>query len=124
MLLMAVSFYLKGYTQNNADAINGKWLKMPKEDLIVEVFKTGTEYKARITWAKDSSNQKRLGFIILEKLQYQSGNNRWTNGKIHDPKTGKTYDAETRIKENGTLEVHAYKGVRFLGTKRYFKRTE
>lgn len=124
IVLLSVCIYLKGYTQNNADAITGKWLKIPKNDLVVEVFKSGTEYKGKITWAKDSANRKRLGFIILEKLQYQSGQNKWANGKIHDPKSGKTYDAETRVRENGTLEVHAFKGVRFLGTKRYFKRTE
>ena len=121
---LTILFSLKGYTQNNADAIIGTWLKIPKEDLIVEVFRSGNEYKGRITWTKDTANKKSLGFIILEKLQYQSRDKTWTNGKIHDPKSGKTYDAETRIRADGTLEVHAYKAIKFFGTKKYFKRAE
>jgi len=124
IVLLTILFSLKGHTQNNADAIIGKWLKIPKEDLIVEVFKSGNEYKGRITWTKDTANKKSLEFIILEKLQYQSRNKTWANGEIHDPKSGKTYDAEARIKADGTLEVHAYKSFKFLGTKKYFKRTE
>ncbi|HVG15718.1 MAG TPA: DUF2147 domain-containing protein [Chitinophagaceae bacterium] len=124
ILVVAILFGFNGYTQNSSAAITGKWLRIPKQDFIVEVSKSGPGYAGRITWAKDSLNQKRLGFTILENLQYNSRNNVWTNGKIHDPKTGKTYDAETRIKGDGTLEVHAYKGVRFLGTKRYFKRVQ
>jgi uncharacterized protein (DUF2147 family) len=122
--LLAVLLGFKAYTQNSSDAITGKWLRTPKQDFIVEVSKSGAGYTGKITWAKDSSNQKRLGFTILENLQYNPGNDVWTNGKIHDPKSGRTYDAETRIKGDGTLEVHAYKGVRFLGTKRYFKRVQ
>ena len=124
IVLLTILFSLKGHAQNNADAIIGKWLKIPKEDLIVEVFKSGNEYNGRIKWAKDTTNKKSQDFIILEKLQYNARNKTWENGKIHDPKSGKTYDAETRIKADGTLEVHAYKAFKFLGTKKYFERTE
>jgi len=30
---------LKSYSQNNADAIIGKWINIPKQDLIIEVYK-------------------------------------------------------------------------------------
>ena len=95
---------------------------MPKEDIIVEVFKSGTEYNGRITWTKDIANKKTIGFIILEGLTYNSRNNHWEKAKIHDPNSGRTYSAEARVKPDGTLEVHAYKGMKLFGTKKYFKR--
>lgn len=123
ILSMAILFSLEGYAQNSADAIIGKWLKISKQDLIVEVFKKGNDYNGRISWAKDTANKRTLGFIILEKLKYNSRSNAWKNGQIHDPNSGRTYDAEARIKADGTLEVHAYKGIKLFGTRRYFRRT-
>ena len=46
----------------------------------------------------------------------------WKSGKIHDPNSGSTYDAEAKIKSDGTLEVLGYMGMKFLGSKRTFKR--
>lgn len=69
---MTVFASLKCYSQNNADAIIGKWLKIPKEDLIIEVYKVKDEYKGKISWTKDNDKRKPVGFIILEKLKYNS----------------------------------------------------
>ena len=123
ILSIAILFSLEGYTQNSADAIIGKWLKISKQDLIVEVFKSGNDYNGKISWAKDTANKRTPGFIILEKLKYNSRSSAWENGKIHDPDSGSTYDAEARLKVDGTLEVHAYKGIKLFGTRKYFRRT-
>ncbi len=122
IVLIAVVISLTAHSQNNPDAIIGKWLKIPKEDLIIEVFKTGTEYRGKITWTKDAEKKNNVGFLILQNLKYNSRSKRWKGGKINDPNSGRTYDAEARIKSDSTLEVHAYKGMKFLGTKKYFKR--
>ena len=104
------------------DAIVGKWLKTPKEDLIIRVYKVGTEYKGKIVKEKEALKNKSLGFVILENLQYNLDSKNWRGGKIHDPNTGKTYDAEAKINKDSLLEVNCYKGMKFIGTKKYFKR--
>lgn len=123
LIIFTVIFSSHCYSQN-ADAIVGKWLKTPKEDLIIQVYRSGNEYKGKIAWAKDNDNKKPAGFIILEDLQYNSNKKMWRDGKIHDPSSGNTYDAEAKIKSDGTLEVLGYMGMRFLGKKKYFKRVK
>lgn len=121
MILWMIFFGLASYAQSSPDAIVGKWLKTPKEDLVIRVYKAGTEYKGKIIKEKEALKNKWVGFIILEGLQYNSDKQTWKGGKIHDPNSGKTYDAEAKIKEDGYLEVNCYLGMKFLGTKKYFK---
>jgi hypothetical protein len=85
IILIAILFSFKGYSQNSQDAIIGKWLRTPKEDLIIEVYKKGNEYKGKITWSKNNDPKKPIGYVILEGLQYNKNKNMWKIGKIHDP---------------------------------------
>lgn len=121
LLLVVLSSY-RCYAQNNADAIIGKWINIPKQNIIIEVYKTGNEYKGKISWAKNNDKRKPVGFVILENLKYNKKAKRWEDGKIHNPNSGSTYNATAKIKADSTLEVHGYKGMKFLGTKKYFKR--
>ncbi len=122
IILLTIFASLKCYAQNNADAIIGKWLKIPKEDLIIEVYKVKDEYKGKISWSKNNDKKKPVDFVILDKLKYNSKSKRWENGKIHDPNSGSTYTAEAKIKSDGTLEVNGYMGLKFLGAKKNFKK--
>lgn len=110
------------YAQMDADKIVGKWMKIPKEDLIIEVYSTGDGYSGKIEWSKDTSKQK--GYVILENLQFDDDNDSWENGKISDPRSGSQYKASAKLKENGTLEVLGYKGIKIIGSKRSFKRVQ
>ena len=124
LILLLVIFSLKCYSQNNGDAIIGNWLKTPKEDLIINVYEEGGHYNGKISWAREHEKKKQIGFLILENLKYSTTKKMWRNGRIHDPSSGKTYNAEAKLKPNGTLEVHAYMGLRFMGAKKYFKRVK
>jgi uncharacterized protein (DUF2147 family) len=119
ILILALLFSLKGYSQN-ADAITGKWLKANKEDLIIEVFKEKGEYKGKINWSKD--NSKPVGFIMLDKLKYNQKGKRWEDGVIHDPGSGRTYDASVTMQPDGTIEVTGK--MLFFKSKRIFKRVK
>jgi len=123
LLLISLLSY-KCYAQTNPDLIIGKWLKTPKEDLIIEVYKSKDEYRGKITWAKDNETSKPIGFQILEGLKYTGESKMWVNGKIRNPKSGSTYSATAKIQADGTLEVLAYKGIKFFGRKKYFKRVK
>ena len=124
ILLIAIFSSFNINAQNNPDAIVGKWLKTPKEDLVIKVYKAGQEYKGKVVKETDVKKKQAVGFIILEDLEYDKEKQLWRNGKIHDPKSGKTYDAEATINDDGTLEVKCYMGMKFLGTKKYFKKVK
>jgi len=122
-ILLILAFMVTQHVsaQTDADKIVGKWMKMPKEDLIIEVYAAGGgSYNGKIEWSSDSSKQK--GYVILENLQFDDDNVSWENGKIYDPRSGSRYKAAARLKPDGTLEVLGYKGIKMIGTKRSFKR--
>ena len=122
VLIAMVLFFSQTYGQGDANLILGKWLKNSKKDLIIEVYRSGDEYKGKITWSKDTDSTKLKGFQILEGLKYDADEQSWEGGKIHHPKSSATYSATARIKSDGTLEVLAYKGLKFIGRKKYFSR--
>lgn len=107
---------LKAYSQNG-DAIIGKWIKANKEDLIIEVFKTGGEYSGKVNWSKD--NKKPAGFNMLDKLRFNEKEKKW-KGIVHDPKSGRSYDAIITMKGDGSIEVKT--SVMFFTIERVFKR--
>jgi opacity protein-like surface antigen len=123
LLLISLLSY-KCYAQTSPDLLIGKWLKTPKEDLIIEVYKVKNEYRGKITWAKDSSKGKHIGFQILEGLKYNATSNIWSDGEIRSPRSGSTYSAIAKIRTDGMLEVLAYKGMKFFGRKKYFRRVK
>jgi uncharacterized protein (DUF2147 family) len=97
-------------------------MKTPKEDLIIEVYKSADEYKGKVSWAKDSAGL--TGFPILAGLKYNDRKKTWSGGKIVNPKSGSSYNASAKITSDGRLEVLAYKGMKFIGRKKYFKRVK
>lgn len=120
LLILAVLCVGNVYAQTDADKIVGKWMKIPKEDLIIEVYSTDGGYSGKIEWSSDSTKQK--GYVILENLKFDDDNNSWENGKILDPRSGSEYKAAAKLKSDGTLEVLGYKGIKMIGSKRSFKR--
>lgn len=122
LLLPLLSF--TSYAQADANIIVGKWLKTSKKDLIIEVYKSGDEYLGKIAWIRDNDSVKLKGFQILEGLHYNTADKTWEGGKIYHPKSLSTYKATAKILSDGTLEVLAYKGFKFIGKKKYFRRVE
>ncbi|MEX0298517.1 MAG: DUF2147 domain-containing protein [Kordiimonas sp.] len=75
----------------------------------------------------DKALQKRniIGLKFLSGFQYSEKSNRWTNGKVYDPKSGKTYDAKMELKNGGkTLEMRGYIGISILGRTERFERVQ
>ena len=58
LIIGMLVFGLASYGQIKPDAIVGKWLKAPKEDLVIRVYKTGTEYKGKISSWKDADHDE------------------------------------------------------------------
>jgi len=121
-LLFTIFSSLKTFSQKESDAIIGKWMNIPRQNTIIEVYKSNNEYQGKIVWSRNDDKRKPIGYIILEKLQYSPKEKIWENGRIHDPNSGSTYSATAKIKSDGTLEMNAYLGFKFLGTKKNFKK--
>lgn len=121
---IALLIALNGYGQTNSQTIVGKWMKLPKEDLIIEVYQAGYGYNGKINWVSPTDSSKQIGFLILENLAFNEQKQFWENGKIYSPGSGHVYSADATIKPDGTLEVLGYKGMKFIGKKKYFRRVK
>ena len=138
LLLLFVAASFSGFTQNK-DAILGKWTNSSNEANI-EIFKKGEQYFGKIVWLKapkdengkvktdlnnpDPNLQSKpiLGLQILNRFVYDDG--KWTDGKIYDPKSGKTYSCNITLNKSGDLNIRGYIGVAMFGRTEIWKRVK
>lgn len=55
-----------------------------------------------------------LEVVVLSDLVFEN-NNKWDDGQIYNPVTGKTYSASLKLISNNKIEVRGYIGFEFLG---------
>jgi uncharacterized protein (DUF2147 family) len=121
------------------DQICGKWISSDK-NLIVEVYKTGDHFKAKIVWFDDDPSKpmgewcdknnpnpalrtrKILGMDVLSDLKYDAGSKSWEDGMIYDAKHGKEWNASAHIDKDGLLKVKGYWHFKLFGRTMTFKR--
>jgi len=63
-----------------------------------------------------------LGLEILKDFVYEDG--KWTDGKIYDPKSGKTYSCNMTLKSNGDLNIRGYIGISLIGRTDVWKKVK
>lgn len=127
--------------QVNGNAILGRWLSSEK-NLMVEVYKQGTDFKAKVVWFYDVKDtitpidqrldkrnpdlelrtQKLLGLDVLKHLVYGVKENKWTDGKIYDSTTGRIWDATVWLTTSKILKVRGYCYFQFLSRTMTFSR--
>lgn len=136
LLVSAISF--TGFAQSK-DAVVGKWVNSTGE-AYVDITKKGEKYYGKIVWLKapkdengatktDAKNPVEnlrsrpiLGLEILRDFVYEDG--KWTDGKIYDPKSGKTYSCNMTIKSNGDLNIRGYIGISLIGRTDVWKKVK
>lgn len=136
LLLTAISF--AGLAQNK-DAIIGKWINSSGE-AHVDITKRGEKYFGKIVWLKEPKDEKGnvktdvknpeeslrskpiMGLEILKNFIYEDG--KWTDGKIYDPKSGKTYSCNMTLKGNDILNMRGYIGISLIGRSETWKRVK
>jgi len=120
------------------DKIIGEWLNEEKDGKI-EIYKTGNLYFGKIIWGnsiyesdgqslqKDVKNPEEkyrnrqlLNLVILHHFEYKDGI--WDNGKLYDPKSGKTYHCIIKLRDD-KLEIRGYVGITLLGRTTYWERS-
>ena len=121
-----------------ADDILGVWDNQEKSAKI-ELFKCGEKYCGKIVELKepnypegseegvpgtpkldnnnpDSNLRKtpRLGLAIVRDFVH-AGGNKWVDGKVYDPKKGKTYSGKMTLVSPNKLEMRGFIGISLLG---------
>jgi uncharacterized protein (DUF2147 family) len=119
-----------GQTASPADKILGVWLSEEKDGKI-EIYKSGNKYMGKLIWGatifeadgvtskKDAKNtdvklrsRNLKDLVMLTDFVFEDGE--WTDGKIYDPKSGKTYSSTIKLQGN-TLSLRGYVGISLLG---------
>ncbi|RYE19852.1 MAG: DUF2147 domain-containing protein [Sphingobacteriaceae bacterium] len=123
------------------DKILGKWLSVEK-NVLVNVYKNGNKYAAKLIWFDDSDdkskpmntrldyknpdkalqNRKLIGMEVVDNLDYNPSTNSWENGEIYDAKNGRTWSSAATITPDDILKVTGYWHFKFLGKSMMFKR--
>lgn len=138
LLLFFSAFSFFGFSQNK-DAILGKWVNSSGEAHI-DVTKRSDKYFGKIVWLKEPKDAKGtvktdlknpdaslrskpiIGLEILKDFVFDE--DKWTDGKIYDPKSGKTYSCNMTLKSNGDLNMRGYIGVSLLGRSETWKKVK
>jgi uncharacterized protein (DUF2147 family) len=138
IMLLALITTIQSYGQSS-DAVVGIWYTEGKESK-VEVYKNGSQYFGKIVWVSrknadgtpvndvnnpDEKLRKRTiaGIVLMWNFTY-AGKNLWEDGKIYDPKNGKTYSCKMTLANKNQLEVRGYIGISLLGRTTTWTRVE
>ena len=123
-----------------ASDIEGIWLN-EDEDAKVEITKKGDKYFGKVIWIKDPIDEETgkpkkdkhnpdeklrdrpsLGLEILTNFKFD-GDDEWDDGKIYDPKCGKTYSCYMRMLDKDKIKIRGYIGFSLLGRTTYWTRS-
>ena len=139
--VVMITVVQKSFSQNNPDQIIGSWMSA-ENNLEVEIFKAGDNYKARVDWFDDSDDKSRpmntrcdfrnpdetlrkrkiIGLVVMNGLIYNEENNDWEQGKIYDPHSGKDWNAKVCFTKSGLLKVRGYWSFQLLGKDLLFRK--
>lgn len=139
--LLIIALSANATAQHNADDIIGLWMST-ENNLEVEVFKTGSEYKASVVWFDDTDDKskpmkvrcdvknshealrtrKLIGMEVMHGLVYNADEDEWQEGRIYDAGTGKDWNAKAWIVKDGCMKVRGFWHFEFLGQNMCFKK--
>lgn len=141
-LVLLLCLIISGAFAQEAQKIAGIWWNEEKTSKI-EVKEEGGQFVGTIVYIipekyvngepeKDNMNpdvklrsRSRLGISILSGLKYNSLEKQWLDGRIYDPKNGKTYDCYAWFeKDSNLLYIKGYvAGIKWLGRSTTWTRT-
>ena len=143
-ILLIPIFSFKNATITNSEKIVGKWMASEDNNLEVEVYKTGNEYRAKIVWFDDSDDKSRpmaercdtknpdktlrtrkiIGLQVMQGLVYSADDDEWQGGQIYDASSGKQWNAKAWLTNDGCLKVRGYWHLEFMGQNICFKKVQ
>ncbi len=138
-ILLYLLIFASVQGQNNPELPLGTWTNEDKEARF-QIYKCGEKLCGKIIWLKEPllngkpktdsknpdeklRNQPILGMVFLKNFQYV-GENKWDNGTIYDPKSGKTYSCYMKILDKDKMEVKGYIGISLIGRSQTWTRVQ
>jgi uncharacterized protein (DUF2147 family) len=143
LAMLALPFSRLNAQEVKGDDILGVWLN-EDEDAHIKITNNGGKYFGEIIWLKepideetgkpklDDENEDEslrtrpvLGLMLLTNFEFD-GKDEWEDGKIYDPKNGKTYSCYIEFKDEtqDLLKVRGYIGFSMIGRTTYWTRVE
>lgn len=138
-LVITASIGIAGILDADADKLLGTWEPGDGRSKI-KIEKIGTKYFGKIVWLKepndpdtkkpkldknnpDTAMRKNpiKGNRILKDFVY-AGKKEWGSGTIYDPKNGKTYKCVINMKDDNTIDIRGYIGIKAIGRTDTWKR--
>ena len=126
--------------QDNGDQLIGLW-EPSNGKARVKVEKIGSKYYGKIVWLREPNDPQTQqpkvdknnpdesmrsvplkGYRMLKDFVFKSGE--WTDGTIYDPESGSTYSCVITVKDENTLDIRGYVGVKALGRTDVWKRVK
>lgn len=68
-------------------------------------------------------SRPRLGLVFMQGFKYDD-DNKWDDGKIYDPETGKTYSCYMKMESANSMEVKGYIGFSLIGKSQTWSRVK
>jgi uncharacterized protein (DUF2147 family) len=145
MKLLSIIFFLLlgtlGATAQEAgDKLIGLW-EPSNGKARVKIEKIGSKYYGKIVWLRepldpttkaaklDKNNPDESmrsvplkGYRMLKDFTFNG--TEWIDGTIYDPESGSTYSSVIKAKDDNTLDIRGYVGVKALGRSDVWKRVQ
>jgi uncharacterized protein (DUF2147 family) len=139
--LLVLFIVITGFDSNPvADRLIGVW-ESEEKNLRIQMLEEDGQFVGKMLWFQCSSesvmhayrdtenpdpsltSRPLVGMKLVEKLSYH-GDNTWGNGKIYDPNSGYTYDAQIHLTSHDTAVVRGYWKFKWFGKSMVFHRVE
>lgn len=139
ILIVATLFFTTIFYAQNQSVI-GKWKTIDDETgkakSIVEIYEKSGKIYGKVVEILDvehknnvcsecsgsDKNKPILGMIIIKGLTKEGSE--YTNGKILDPKNGKTYKCSVTLEAKDKLKVRGFIGISLFGRTQYWYRAK
>ena len=138
-LAFTLLLFLQGMAFAQKFSPLGIWTNEEKEARF-EIYKCGDKLCGKIVWLKEPNrdgrpktdsnnpnkklqNQPLMGLVFIKGFEYD-GDNKWENGTIYDPKSGKTYSCYLKMESKDQMEVKGYIGISLIGRSQNWTRVQ
>lgn len=137
--LLLVFFAATSFNSDHAaNRLLGVW-EFEEKNLRIEMFEEDGHFVGKMIWFLSSSDsvmnsyrdtenpepklttRPLVGLKLVEKLSYQ-GHDTWGSGKIYDPNSGYTWDAQIHLTAPNTVVVRGYWKFKWFGKSMVFNR--
>jgi len=129
------------FAQDAADKLIGLW-EPSNGKARVKIEKIGNKYYGKIVWLREPNDPQTgqpkvdknnpdasmrsvplKGYRMLKDFTF-AGNGEWKDGTIYDPESGSTYNCVIKAKNDNTLDIRGFVGVKALGRTDVWKRVQ